>query len=166
MYRTIQDFAEDWKVEIPHTLKMIMGVEDCTGNEKVHPDVRSLREIAWHITKDLSLAAFRTGLIAQNELAIIPSPGSVSLIATTFREYSQLIEDLITETWTNGALRNRVAIYGQMDTKGRILHRLIKHQVHHRGQMTVLMRFLGLKVPGTYGPSKEDWSRVGIVPSV
>ena len=166
MYRTILDFIDEWKMEVPHTLKMIAGIEDYSGNERVHPEVRTLREIAWHITKDLSLAAFRTGLIAQNELGIIPSPSTISLIATTFREYSQLMEDLINATWTDRNLGERVAIYGQMDAKGRILHRLIKHQVHHRGQMTVLMRFLGLRVPGTYGPAKEDWSRVGMIPSV
>jgi hypothetical protein len=28
--------------------------------------------------------------------------------------------------------------------------------------MTVLMRLAGLKIPGLYGPSKEEWSRYGM----
>jgi len=38
------------------------------------------------------------------------------------------------------------------------------HQTHHRAQMTVLMRQAGLKVPGVYGPSREEWSQMGMPP--
>ena len=38
---------------------------------------------------------------------------------------------------------------------------LIAHQTHHRGQMTVLMRQAGLRVPGIYGPAKEEWAAFG-----
>ncbi|MCK4657684.1 MAG: hypothetical protein KAT85_11650, partial [candidate division Zixibacteria bacterium] len=34
--------------------------------------------------------------------------------------------------------------------------------IHHRGQMTVLMRQAGLKVPGVYGPSMEEWEHFGM----
>jgi hypothetical protein len=30
--------------------------------------------------------------------------------------------------------------------------------------MTVLMRQAGLKVPGVYGPSREEWSQFGMQP--
>jgi len=39
---------------------------------------------------------------------------------------------------------------------------LIKHIIHHRGQMTVLMRQAGLNVPGVYGPSRDEWSQMGM----
>jgi uncharacterized damage-inducible protein DinB len=38
----------------------------------------------------------------------------------------------------------------------RILHALVLHQVHNRGQMTVLMRQAGLVLPGVYGPTREE----------
>ncbi|MEA3297729.1 MAG: DinB family protein, partial [candidate division Zixibacteria bacterium] len=41
---------------------------------------------------------------------------------------------------------------------------LIQHQIHHRGQMTVLMRQAGIKVPSLYGPAKEDWAQMGLEP--
>lgn len=51
--------------------------------------------------------------------------------------------------------------------KAALLSLFIKHLIHHRGQMTVLMRQAGLKVPGVYGPSKEKWSQMGMdAPSV
>lgn len=39
---------------------------------------------------------------------------------------------------------------------------MIQHQIHHRGQMTILMRQAGLTVPGLYGPSKEEWAVIGM----
>jgi uncharacterized damage-inducible protein DinB len=39
---------------------------------------------------------------------------------------------------------------------------LITHQIHHRAQMTVLMRLAGLKVPGVCGPAKEEWKAMGM----
>lgn len=53
-------------------------------------------------------------------------------------------------------------MFGQKMSKGEILFFLIQHQIHHRGQMTILMRQAGLTVPGLYGPSKEEWAMKGM----
>jgi uncharacterized damage-inducible protein DinB len=53
-------------------------------------------------------------------------------------------------------------MYGMTWTKGTVLVSLITHQAHHRGQMTVLMRQAGLKVPGVYGPAREEWAAMGM----
>jgi alanyl-tRNA synthetase len=39
---------------------------------------------------------------------------------------------------------------------------LIKHQTHHRGQLTIGMRQAGLVTPGMYGPAKEEWTAMGV----
>jgi uncharacterized damage-inducible protein DinB len=53
-------------------------------------------------------------------------------------------------------------MYGEKWKLGKILFSLVTHQAHHRAQMTVLIRFVGLKVPGIYGPSKEEWAAFGM----
>jgi uncharacterized damage-inducible protein DinB len=42
---------------------------------------------------------------------------------------------------------------------------LIKHQEHHRGQLTVLMRQAGLNVSSVSGPVKEDWAKLNLPPA-
>jgi len=37
-----------------------------------------------------------------------------------------------------------------------VLQTLVVHQIHHRGQMSVLMRQAGLVPPGIYGPTREE----------
>jgi uncharacterized damage-inducible protein DinB len=55
-------------------------------------------------------------------------------------------------------------MYGEKWTRGVTARVLLNHQTHHRGQMTILMRQAGLKVPGVYGPSKEEWAEYGAPP--
>jgi len=53
-------------------------------------------------------------------------------------------------------------MYGEMWNRGTTLGVIITHQIHHRAQLTVVMRLLGLKVPGIYGPAKEEWKNFGM----
>jgi uncharacterized damage-inducible protein DinB len=68
----------------------------------------------------------------------------------------------VTTPWKDETLQVVDDLYGQKWKRGATLLSLIKHEVHHRGQMTVLMRQAGLKVPGIYGPSKEEWPQYGM----
>lgn len=52
-------------------------------------------------------------------------------------------------------------MYGEKWPRGQSARILIDHQIHHRGQLTVVMRQAGLQVPGVYGPSKEEWAGYG-----
>lgn len=73
----------------------------------------------------------------------------------------------IKEKWTDESLKELDDMYGEKWPRGLTLSILNKHQIHHRGQMTVLMRQAGLKVPGVYGPSRDEWSAMGMeAPSI
>lgn len=47
-------------------------------------------------------------------------------------------------------------MYGEIWKINKVLSVVVKHQTHHRGQLTVIMRLAGLKVTGVYGPAKEE----------
>jgi uncharacterized damage-inducible protein DinB len=48
-------------------------------------------------------------------------------------------------------------VFGMMDWPvWQMLNALIAHEVHHRGQISVLMRQAGLTVPNIYGPNFEE----------
>ena len=65
------------------------------------------------------------------------------------------------EQWTDESLLEEKDMYGEQWTVATVLQTLIQHQIHHRGQMTILMRQAGLTVPGMYGPSKDEWLAFG-----
>ena len=66
--------------------------------------------------------------------------------------------------WSDASLAVEDEMYGQKWARALTLAILVAHQTHHRGQMTVLMRQAGLKVPGFYGPAKEEWAAMGMKP--
>ncbi len=52
--------------------------------------------------------------------------------------------------------------FGREESNAMIIMGLIKHIVHHRGQITILMRQAGIKPFGVYRPPKEDWIHLGV----
>ncbi|HUJ75909.1 MAG TPA: DinB family protein, partial [bacterium] len=54
--------------------------------------------------------------------------------------------------------------YGRPWRRASVLSSLVRHQIHHRGQLTVLMRQAHLVVPGIYGPAREEWVTMGMEP--
>lgn len=73
-------------------------------------------------------------------------------------EAAQAIE----QQWKDDTLSQIQKAFGREETNAQILMGLIKHIIHHRGQLTVLIRQAGLKPFGVYGPSKEDWVHLGV----
>jgi uncharacterized damage-inducible protein DinB len=73
---------------------------------------------------------------------------------------NQLAEGV--DSWKDEILDEEIELYGEKWTRAFTLQVLVRHQIHHRAQMTVMMRGAGLKVPGIYGPSKEEWALYNI----
>lgn len=162
MYRAIDDFIKDWKYETESTLKIFSLITEDTRSAKINEDVRSLERLAWHLTQTISEMGQKAGLFEQDDLEHQSIPATIDELAAIYTEKSVAIGQSVVKKWTNSSLNEKVPMYGDEWEKGQILRILISHQSHHRGQMTVIMRVLGLPVPGLYGPSKEEWAQMGI----
>ena len=163
MYRTIQDFLADWAQENDSTLKVFKNLTDASLKQKVSAEGRSLGHLAWHIVLTLGEMGDKAGLkvIAPPENTSDPNKAS-EIIAAYEKAGASLAEEV--KKWNDGMLLEEILMYGERWTRAAALASIIKHQIHHRAQMTVLMRQAGLKVPGVYGPSREEWSQFGMPP--
>ncbi|MAT39492.1 MAG: hypothetical protein CL946_07795 [Ectothiorhodospiraceae bacterium] len=164
MYTTLQQFLDEWRGEAMMTESMMEHLTDESLDTKVHEDGRTLGFIAWHIVQTLGEMMSRTGLEYQSISEDTPIPSSAKEIARMYGEAAQKLAEALGAQWTDESLDIEVDMYGEKWQNRRTLHSLIKHQVHHRGQMSTMMRFAGLTVPGTYGPSKEEWAKYGLPP--
>jgi uncharacterized damage-inducible protein DinB len=162
MYRTITDFINDWKTESEATLQIFEVIEEGKKTEKLNENVRSLERLAWHITQSLTEMPHKAGLIEIDTLDNKSIPSTLIEIISTYKKYSQLLMKAVEDNWTDNDLLTTINMYGEDWTKGKILTVLITHQIHHRAQMTIIMRMLDIKVPGIYGPSKEEWIKYGM----
>jgi uncharacterized damage-inducible protein DinB len=163
MYRSVEDFKNEWSYEMEATIKVFRYLTDASLNQKVVSDGRSLGRLAWHITCTIPEMLNRVGL----SMTEIPddglSPDSANNILQTYERVAAAVLDQISG-WSDSDLSKEDGMYGEMWKRGFTLSVLIKHQTHHRAQMTVLMRQAGLSVPGVYGPSKEEWAQMNMPP--
>jgi uncharacterized damage-inducible protein DinB len=162
MYRTIQDFQGAWSYEAEVTSKVFQALTDESLSQRIYPGGRTLGRIAWHIAQTLPEMCGRTGLDVVGPAEDAPVPASAAEIAKAFEEAADSLARQIQEKWTDTDLEVEDDMYGEMWKRGQTLGALVGHQAHHRGQMTVLMRQAGLKVPGVYGPSREEWADFGM----
>jgi uncharacterized damage-inducible protein DinB len=164
MYRKIKDFVTDWKVEQDSTVKIFSKISDDKLLLNVSDNTRSLGRLAWHITQTLTEMPSKAGIIENDTLENVKIPATMSEIIDAYKEHSGELMKLLQENWSDESLSEKINVYGQDWEKRKILSVLITHQIHHRAQMTVLMRLLGIPVPGIYGPSKEEWTQYGMTP--
>ena len=162
MYIKISDFISDWSFEKESTLKLFNALTDNSLKQKVTPDGRSLGQIAWHITQSLPQMLGKADLELEGTNQNSPVPENTGEIITEYKRLSDKVGEQVKAKWHDESLNDEVDMYGQKWKKGKVIASLISHQAHHRAQMTVLMRQAGLKVPGIYGPSKEEWALMGM----
>jgi uncharacterized damage-inducible protein DinB len=162
MYRSIADFVVDWKYESEATLKIFQALTDSSLNQRITPDARSLGYLAWHLVLTLSEMGSKMGLQVTAPPEDSEQPSVAAEIASTYDISARSVLEVVRRNWTDASLLEETDMYGEQWKRGYSLSSLIRHQIHHRAQMTVLMRQAGLKVPGIYGPSKEEWSQFGM----
>jgi len=164
MYRAIDDFMTDWAHESESTLKLFANLTDESLNTRVSPDGRTLGYVAWHITICLGMAA-EAGLPYEAPGGGNSNPPErAEDIKEAYQKGSADLAASLRTHWRDASLLEQVQMYGMTWTRGYALLAMVKHQAHHRGQMTVLMRQAGLPVTGAYGPSREEWAAMGMPP--
>lgn len=162
MFLTIEQFKQEWQAESDNTRKIFSALTDESLKQQITNDHRTLGRMAWHIVQTLPEMAARTGLNVTGPGEKDPVPESAEIIKKTYDSAAKSVLEQVTTTWTNDTLALEDDMYGQKWKRGLTLYILFKHELHHRAQMTVLMRQAGLTVPGIYGPSKEEWTQHGM----
>ena len=164
MYRRIEDFLKTYEQQAEFTSKIFATLTDGNLDQRVTRDHRSLREIAWHVVVSVGEMMSRTGLrLSSIDQESLP-PASAADIAAGYDAVSKELLEALRGTWNDETLEITDDMYGEQWPRGFTLSALVQHEIHHRGQMTVLLRQAGAKVPGTYGPSKEEWTKYGTQP--
>ena len=162
MYYKLQDFITDWAYESESTLKVFNNLTDESLTKKVNDNVRTAGRLAWHVTTTLGELAHRTGLTFKTVDENSSVPATAKEIFEAYKNASDNMIAEIKEKWNEETLNLEDEMYGENWERGMTLAVIISHQIHHRAQLTVVMRLNGLKVPGIYGPSKEEWSQYGM----
>lgn len=161
MFRTIEDFRTAWDYEAEMTVKVLLNLTDESLGQKVTGDGRTLGFIGWHLAVTLNEMLGKVGLTIEAPAEDAECPTSAAELARIYGIGGRSVGEEVSKNWTAETLLIEDDMYGETWSRGMTLFYLIAHQTHHRGQMTVLMRQAGLRVPGIYGPAKEEWAAFG-----
>ncbi|MFD1885835.1 DinB family protein [Paenibacillus wenxiniae] len=166
MFTTIQAFADEWSSMSSTTQHVLDTLTDDSLDQGRESNVRPLGQIAWHITTTIHEMVSRTGLQFAAPEGGEKAPSSAAQIADAYRSVSHAMLEAIQHQWTDANLTQMSHMYGEQWANGLTLRAVIVHEIHHRGQMSILMRQAGLRVPSIYGPTREDWMEQGLQPAL
>ena len=165
MINKIEDFAAAWTMEAELTCKVLDALTDASLAQRVSEGRRTLGQIAWHLVTSVHYVT-TLGLEFDPPAGGKEAPDSAAFIAAEYRRISAAMLHAVKTQWTDHTLAETQMVFGEEWSNGGSLHFMMMHQSHHRGQMTVLMRQAGLRVPYIYGPAYEDWGEQGLEPRI
>ncbi len=162
MFTTIEDFKSEWEAESGNTRKILAALTDKSLTQAVVEQHRTLGRMAWHIVQSIVEMSGKTGLKVDGPSEHAPVPQSAQAILSAYDKVTASFLEQIQSNWQDDTLAVADNMYGQDWQRGLTLYIVLKHEMHHRGQMTILMRQAGLVVPGIYGPAKEEWTQMSM----
>ncbi|WP_088041411.1 DinB family protein [Bacillus sp. EAC] len=160
MFISVKEFITEWTQEADRTLKLLNVMTDDSLEQSIGDDLKSLGELAWHVTTSIKDIISESGLQFEAPAYQDEMPGTAKEIAEKYSEVSNAMIEAAKSNWNDEGLKEIINAFGFEMPLFALLRMAIQHQTHHRGQMTVLMRQAGLVIPGMYGPSKEEWEQL------
>jgi len=156
MFRTVGDAVTLLRHETASTARVLAALTDESLSHRWSERQRTIGELAWHIVVSQRGIVGKTGLEWNSPSKTGPSPGSAAGIHSVYVDSAKAFLSALEREWTDETLAIDDEIYGERWSRGRTLLVMLLHEVHHRGQLTALMRGAGLRVPGVYGPSADE----------
>jgi uncharacterized damage-inducible protein DinB len=159
MYRKVDDFIQEWENASNGTLRALEAYTDEKLDQKITEGHNSLRWLGWHLATAPLYFAGQLGLDLKGPENPSKVPETANEIVTAYRTVSNELKEAVQKTYTDEDLTENIDMHGTPTPRGAVLRTIIDHQTHHRGQITVLLRQAGLKVPGVMGPTKEEQAK-------
>src|ERR1041384_42937 len=160
----LQSFFERWDAEARKTLNLLRALP--AGQYDFRPDAggRSLGELAWHlaeaegyVTYGIEQGTFERGTkppglerpLSVEALAPGNDQGQPGAVTRALRLGPSDLDRTL--KYFDGKTRS---------VRDLLWSAMLFHNIHHRGQLSVLCRLAGGTVPGMYGPNREEMARL------
>lgn len=159
----MQRFLSVWDAEAQKTAAILRALP--AGQYEFRPDTgaRSIGELAWHLAE---VEAFISYGIEQGAIGPGTRPPGIErpkAIEALAPEYERIHAEAAARVrrLTPGDLDRAMSAFGGPPRPIRdiLWSAILLHQIHHRGQLSVLCRLAGGASPGMFGPNREDMAR-------
>ncbi|MEC0177131.1 DinB family protein [Paenibacillus favisporus] len=157
----IEDWIRELKRETESTRLLLERLPEDKLSWRPHPKSMSLGQLALHAAGvPGGLAQLLDEAVSEAPVVPLPEPTTRKEVLEALEWSVSLAESKLRE-WGEDGLRNSWKLVSNGETileapridMARTL--MFNHVYHHRGQLTVYLRLLGISVPGMYGPSAD-----------
>jgi uncharacterized damage-inducible protein DinB len=151
-----QSFLMPYGWESQVTSNVLGALTDAAlAQEKAPGHNMNAGDIAWHIATAPIYMLSQVGFDFDMAQVAKPEKMTVAKIKSMYDTISTQVKEQ-TAAKTPEDLAKVYHVFNMMDwPASQMLGILMHHEIHHRGQLSVMMRQAGLKVPSIYGPTHE-----------
>ena len=155
---------QELEQEAATTRRLLERVPDSRSAWRPHEKSWTLGELAMHIVMVPGGVAEFVALPSPAEAPAFPTPPAAPNTAELLRRFDESIarartvlsgmtDQAATETWRMVAGDRELFAMPRAAFMRAIM---LNHWYHHRGQLSVYLRFLGVPLPSIYGPSADE----------
>jgi len=141
--------------EMQTTKKVIASIPENSLNFRLEPKARTCRELAWHIIHD---DVTFLNMIADMQVGMPEEKAPPDTIREMLNYYDREFPEAIArvQALTPEQLVTVIDCFGMKMPVFAILPIVNNHSIHHRGQLSAMLRPAGGKVPSIYGGSADE----------
>jgi uncharacterized damage-inducible protein DinB len=164
MKKIIDLYRKELENESEITKKMLSRIPEDKFDWRPHPKSMNLERLSNHLAElpfwvrmclhqpvlDFADTPYQpTAYITTDELKTFWDKGMEDAV----KAFSKADDEMLNEKWT---LRTGDQIHWET-TKGDALRMSLSQIIHHRAQLGVFLRLLDVPIPGSYGPSADEY---------
>jgi uncharacterized damage-inducible protein DinB len=158
----IEGMLQELEQEAATTKRLLERVPDRQLGWRPHAKARTLGELAWHVATvpgGVAEIAAQPGMQAPDFVDSSPTraselvPALDQSIARARKALAGMNDAALGETWR--MMKGDREIFA-VPRSALLRSIMLNHWYHHRGQLTVYLRELGVAIPSVYGPSADE----------
>jgi len=153
-------FLTLWDREAASTVKLLQSLPPTQYDFRPDPAGRSLGELAWHLAEGdaymsfgIDRGDFRMGGTRPPN---IERPRAVEDLAPGYQRVHREAVERIRRLTPEDLDRTIAFFTGQRTIRDILWEAILGHEIHHRGQLTLMCRLAGGQPPGLHGPNREE----------
>jgi uncharacterized damage-inducible protein DinB len=161
----IESFIQQWEFEFQIAMKVLRAIPEEKSEFKPHEKFFTARRLAWHLVRIEDI--FGRGvlqdkiIIGESALPSEPPATIAEIIAIAEKQHPEIVNGW--RALDDATLQQKIpfvapggVVLRELPRKAYLRITLMHHVIHHRGQLSLMLRLMGAKVPSIYGPSGDE----------
>jgi len=162
---SIESFISQWEFEFQITLNVLRAIPEDKSEFKPHEKFFTARKLAWHLVRIEDI--FGRGvlqdkiIVGASALPAEPPATIAEMLAIFEKQHPEIVNGW--RALDDAALQQKIpfvtpdgVVRRELPRKAYLRTTLMHHVIHHRGQLTLMLRLMGAKVPSVYGPTADE----------